>query len=581
MSNQAAFYLGNFHAYLRQFRRRSKKTLAEKIRLTSALFLIFFLINATNSQVVDAADIAPPPELKVAFIGDTGKWTDFENVLNLIKQEGAQLVLHQGDFDYTTNADGFFSVIDSILGPDFPYLASVGNHDEISWKTCCGDSDGCYAQFLIDRMSRLKIIPDDANLNDQKYAVEFQGLKIVLVGSNGNGVEFAQFINNQLKDDRHIWRICSWHANQAGMQVGDKPDEMSWDPYETCLQLGALITTGHMHAYSRTKTLVHAASQTIDPFCSSPTSLCVGPGRSFVIVSGLGGISIYNQKRCLPTNYPYGCAGEWASLYTADQKATYGALFITFNTQNDPYNAHGYFKNVNGVIIDEFDITASSPDIQSHSITTLTPSEDAYVDSKYPDKNFGSSHILAVQGNGLQSSYLKFDLSGLTNLDIKRAMLRLNIADGSKAEQTIRKSEGSWSEGTITYQNRPLTSTLYNSMQGSISGSWVEIDMTYAVRENAGGVMSLRIDSTALDALTFNSREVSSSQPQIVVEYEEWLPLTPSPTASPSSTMKVTRTNTPTPTFTLTPTSSPARTPTFTPSRTPFPSVKVLKKSGR
>src|SRR5205814_10352896 len=39
-------------------------------------------------------------ELKVAFIGDTGNGAGFRRVLELIKSEGAHLVLHQGDFDY-------------------------------------------------------------------------------------------------------------------------------------------------------------------------------------------------------------------------------------------------------------------------------------------------------------------------------------------------------------------------------------------------------------------------------------------------------------------------------------------------
>ena len=81
------------------------------------------------------------------------------------------------------------------------------------------------------------------------------------------------------------------------------------------------------------------------------------PGKSFVFVSGLGGYNIRDQKRCRPTTFPYGCKGEWATIYTRSQGATFGALFIVFNTKGDPAAAHGYFKTVDGHIVDRFDLT--------------------------------------------------------------------------------------------------------------------------------------------------------------------------------------------------------------------------------
>ena len=80
-----------------------------------------------------------------------------------------------------------------------------------------------------------------------------------------------------------------------------------------------------------------------------------------MFVSGLGGESIRDQERCLPTTYPYGCSDEWASIYSSDQGAKFGALFIEFHVDGDPGKARGYFKNVDGQIIDEFTITGTRP----------------------------------------------------------------------------------------------------------------------------------------------------------------------------------------------------------------------------
>ena len=301
-------------------------------------------------------------ELKVAFIGDTGNGAGFRRVLELIKSEGAHLVLHQGDFDYDENARKFLRTIDSVLGPAFPYLASVGNHDADNWRENCGDRDGCYAKLLKARMARIGVTPDDPDLDDQMYAVTFRGLKVVFVGEDGVGAGdniYARYIQDQLATDDHIWRICSWHKNQRAMQVGAKDDEMGWKVYEACKDLGAIIATAHEHSYHRSRTLTSMKDQIVDASCADPHKICIAkgsPGKSFVFVSGLGGRNIRGQKRCRPTTFPYGCKGEWATIYTSSQGAAFGALFIVFNTKGDPAAAQGYFKTVDGHIVDRFDL---------------------------------------------------------------------------------------------------------------------------------------------------------------------------------------------------------------------------------
>lgn len=355
---------------------------AQKHKLRN-VFIIACLVLAGVYSIIRAAELITAdsrlptaPNLKVAFIGDTGYGNDFEAVLTLIKNEGADAVLHQGDFDYANDPDGFFARIDAILGPDFPYFASVGNHDRDAWNTDCGDSDGCYAQFLKDRMNNIGILPDDPNLDDQMYAVTFRGLKLVFTGERktaGDSI-YAPYIQTQLADDNHIWKICSWHRNQNVLQIGTKDDETDWGVYETCKNNGAIIATAHEHSYHRTKTLTSMQNLTVDtsqhPLSNgvpgNPDQLLVESGKSFVFVSGLGGHDMRNQDRCQPTTYPYGggpeCNYIWANVYTSDQTGgaqTFGALFIIFNYNGDPNKAHGYFKTIDGTIIDEFEITAN------------------------------------------------------------------------------------------------------------------------------------------------------------------------------------------------------------------------------
>src|ERR1700733_10920225 len=92
--------------------------------------------------------VATEPNLKIAFIGDVGNGSNQRAVLTLIKSEGVQAVLHQGDFDYHDDPVGFWSSVDHILGADFPYFASVGNHDVENWPITSKPS---YARFLLER----------------------------------------------------------------------------------------------------------------------------------------------------------------------------------------------------------------------------------------------------------------------------------------------------------------------------------------------------------------------------------------------------------------------------------------------
>src|SRR2546427_11256236 len=48
-----------------------------------------------------------------------------------------------------------------------------------------------------------------------------------------------------------------------------------------------------------------------------------------------------------------------------DPGGTFGALFITFNIDGDPYKARGYFKNIDGKIIDTFVIRVDADTFSS------------------------------------------------------------------------------------------------------------------------------------------------------------------------------------------------------------------------
>jgi len=113
----------------------------------------------------------------VAFIGDQGSGRNARSVLRLIKAEGADLVLHQGDFDYGNDPDGWDSFITEILGADFPYFAAVGNHDTKRWFGPNG-----YQAKLQKRLSRISGVRCIGELG-VRSACHYRGLFFILSGA--------------------------------------------------------------------------------------------------------------------------------------------------------------------------------------------------------------------------------------------------------------------------------------------------------------------------------------------------------------------------------------------------------------
>ncbi|MGB7972297.1 MAG: metallophosphoesterase [Candidatus Deferrimicrobiaceae bacterium] len=318
--------------------------------MRGALAAVFSLLVAIAlpSQVLAQGDL-PPVNFTIAFIGDQGLGTSAEAVLNLIKNEGADAVLHQGDFDYVDNPAGWDGQINGILGPNFPYFASVGNHDAARFY-----GPGGYQEFLAARMNRLGI-PWDGDLG-VRSSFYYEGIFILLTAPGTIGVNQDLYIRDRLATDNSIWRISSWHKNMRLMQVENKTDDTGWGVYEESRKGGAIVATGHDHSYARTHLLSSFQNQTVAStgntliLASDNPSTPSDEGRSFAFVSGLGGHSIYSQTRS---------GAWWASIYTSTQGATYGALFGVFNYQGNPRLAHFYFKNINGTIVDDFYVQSS------------------------------------------------------------------------------------------------------------------------------------------------------------------------------------------------------------------------------
>ncbi len=304
--------------------------------------LVTLLALIPGNRVEAQASIAVQP-VKVAFIGDQGLNENSAAVLRLVRDEGADILLHQGDLDYSDRPDVWDAFVSDILGVDFPYLVSAGNHDE-PWAGAQG-----YAARLQARVERIAELDCQGEAGVQSVC-RFRGLFFLFSGVGTrlpkDDPAHIAWMREQLAATDSLWRICSWHKNQARMQAGGKRDEVGWLAYETCREGGAIIASAHEHSYARTHLLANFEQPLI---VSTANSLVIEKGRTIAFVSGLGGFGIRSQRRSDPW---------WASIVTSDQQASFGALFCTFFDKGIAEHASCYFKDIDGRIRDRFDFVS-------------------------------------------------------------------------------------------------------------------------------------------------------------------------------------------------------------------------------
>ncbi len=295
--------------------------------------------------------INPTPNTKIAFIGDTGDGNNFQGVLNLIKAEGAQAVIHSGDLSYSSSASTFISKINATLGADYPYFMGQGNHDTGSWS-----------QYTPRIPSQYIVAGDKATAN---YAVNFNGVYIAF-GKDKIGTPSTFSQDLKLATVQNVWKVCSFHEVHRAMHTGYKDTEIPYSVYDECRIYGAMTTNGHAHTYSRTRTLTSASGQTVDPAWQDSFNVRVARGAFFDLHSGAGGKSTGTWERCRKTTDASDVSGGKCDIFANRDGAVitrvgspYGAAFITYGVDGNPRKATGYYKEVgSSTHIDDWTITA-------------------------------------------------------------------------------------------------------------------------------------------------------------------------------------------------------------------------------
>jgi 3-phytase len=164
--------------------------------------------------------------------------------------------------------------------------------------------------------------------------------------------------------------------------------------------------------------------------------------------------------------------------------------------------------------------------------TNFVAVEDAYGDSSTPTTNYGSSAQVSVDGSPVTDAYMKFDLTDLAGKTLTSAQLRVHTTTSSTAGSPDSQSltvlpttANTWSEGTLTYNNRPG----HGNSLGNLASGATSPNTTYTktlslteMQAQLGGFSTITMYQVGSNGVDIDSSEVSTvaNRPTLILTYE-------------------------------------------------------------
>jgi fibronectin type 3 domain-containing protein len=215
------------------------------------------------------------------------------------------------------------------------------------------------------------------------------------------------------------------------------------------------------------------------------------------------------------------------SVYRSTTSGSYGSPVATGVTTSD-YNDTGltndttYYYKVTAVDDSSNESAKSSevsatPTAGGGGTDEFNPSDDSFVNESNPTANFGSNTYLNVRDTSSAHGrwpFLKFTVSGVSGT-VTSAKLKLYSQDVTQTVYAKAVSNTSWTEGAITWNNKPSVGSTLDTKTPSAS-SWVEFDVTSHVTGN--GTYSFCLQGSTDTGQQFDSKE-NTHDPILEVTY--------------------------------------------------------------
>lgn len=261
-------------------------------------------------------------------------------------------------------------------------------------------------------------------------------------------------------------------------------------------------------------------------------------------------------------------------------------------------------SQLKGKVLEEYSFAAGhetaspEPTLLRHgslASTTFDSTADACILEGYPTENAGSTpdmwagydELLDPDGE-IVRSLVMFDLSTIpSGSTINSATFEAYLVGwydypDHYRDVAVHRITGTWSEGNVTWNNKPDYSESYDSVsiKAEEDWDWYSWDVTDLVQEwingthSNQGIMLRGPEQSGADSAwrSFSTRE-GPNPPRLVIDFTPPTVATATSTPTDTSTPTATPTETSTPTVTHTPIGTSTPTVTSTPTETPTPTV--------
>jgi hypothetical protein len=161
----------------------------------------------------------------------------------------------------------------------------------------------------------------------------------------------------------------------------------------------------------------------------------------------------------------------------------------------------------------------AATDIVEPRQLSIATSQDTEVRASNPASAYGTKTVLAVDGDPVRQTFLKFEVSGIGDSSVDRVRLRMHLLDSSSmGGRVFAMSSTSWQE-SITWNTRPAIDGAHLASFGRVSsGSWYELDLPVSAVDGDGTV-SLAVDSSIANGAKWSSRE-SGNAPTLLLDLD-------------------------------------------------------------
>lgn len=519
------------------------------------IILLFFLIALLYRINLNLAKAQEPASVRFTAVGDYGASVATDSVLRSIATSSAQFNLALGDLNYAQLGDSeWCNFVKQRVGQDFPFELITGNHD-------AGESLGGNIDIIVQCLPhRIENIDNSTDYAKQYYfdypSTSSALVRIIMISPGVNifgtiydftmGSARYNWLKDTILSARSLeipWIVVGMHKNclniinktskscQIGNDVMNLLAGQHLGPNDTIGEGVDLMLQGHNHSYQRSKQLLLDSltcpaipSGTYNPNCVSNSGSIFekGKGTVFVIV-GTGGAGLHSLNISDP-EAPY-----FSTYSGSNLNPTWGYLKVDITSSQ---LSAQFIPAYNGTFADSFTITKIGPTTPTPTeiptpipqTITLNPVGDTYVNSFYPNLNYGNSKTLQVLGTGstkTKLTYIKYNLGPYAGKTVLSAKLKIKTTSsyaGSTAKQNIKLVQNSsWTETGLKYSNRPPTSIQIGSLSKTNPNTYYQISLSPSeIQSKMGQYFSLALTQTEKNALMFYSRE-TTTKPQLIL----------------------------------------------------------------